>query len=322
MYRHKYKMSDVLVSIQPTNRFGDLMPSEVVTVLGLGAMGLPMGARLAESFSVRGFDIHESRRALAEGAGVPCFASARLAVTGASVVILAVRNQDQLVNVLFGPEGVAEVLSPGVVVVLTSTVGSDAITAVDTRLADLGIVLVDAPLSGGPARARAGDLLIVVGAEPGALLLARPVLEALASTLTIVGDSPGDGQKLKTVNQLLCGIHIAAAAEALALADALGLDREKALAALESGAAGSFMLSNRGPRMLEAYDYEGAEVLSRLDIFVKDLGIVGKAVRAAGLASPLAATAEQVFLLAQAQGLGTRDDSAVILVVAPTRHSS
>lgn len=297
------------------------MRSEVVTVIGLGAMGLPMATRLAERFTVRGFDIHSSRRSLAEAAGVQCFETAQLAAAEAGVILLAVRNQEQLVSALFGPGGVAEVLSPGVVVILTSTVGSEAITTVSTRLSDLGLALVDAPLSGGPVRAAAGDLLIVVGAAPEALALARPVLEALASTLTIVGDSPGDGQALKTVNQLLCGIHIAAAAEALALADALGLDRERALAALETGAAGSFMLSNRGPRMLQAYDGDGAEVFSRLDIFVKDLGIVGKAVRSAGIASPLASTAEQVFLLAQAQGLGTQDDSAVIRVIAPARHS-
>jgi len=114
--------------------------------------------------------------------------------------------------------------------------------------------------------------------------------------LTIVGNKPGDGQALKTVNQLLCGVHIAAAAEALALADALGLDQAKTLAALEAGAAGSFMLSNRGPRILGAYEEDGAEVLSRLDIFVKDMGIVGKATRAAGLPSPLAAAAEQLVV--------------------------
>jgi 3-hydroxyisobutyrate dehydrogenase len=119
------------------------------------------------------------------------------------------------------------------------------------------------------------------------------------------------------VNQLLCGVHIAAAAEALALADALGLDLAKTLTALEAGAAGSFMLSNRGPRILEAYDEGGAEVLSRLDIFVKDMGIVGKAARSAGLATPVAAAAEQLYLLGQAQGLGTADDSAVIRAVAP-----
>lgn len=294
----------------------------IVTVLGLGAMGLPIAARLARSFTVRGFDINEGRRQLAASAGVARFDSARSACEGSGIVLLAVRNEEQLVEVLFGVEGVAGLMTPGTVVILTSTVGSAAIPATAERLAAEGIGFVDAPLSGGPVRAAAGDLLILVGAEDDALNRSRPVLEALASTLTVVGNCPGDGQAMKTVNQLLCGVHIAAAAEALALADRLGLDPDKALRALEAGAAGSFMLSNRGPRMLEAYDEGGAEVLSRLDIFVKDMGIVGNAVRSAGLPSPLAAAAEQVYLLAQAQGLGTADDSAVIRVMAPTRHSS
>jgi 3-hydroxyisobutyrate dehydrogenase len=295
--------------------------SYTVAVLGLGAMGLPMATRLASTLTVHGFDIAENRLQLAAEAGVLRFDSARLAAKGADAVLLAVRNGEQLSDVLFGANGVAEVLAPGSVVILTSTVGTEAIPATVERLADYGISLVDAPLSGGPVRAGEGDLLIIVGAEPAALEQARPVLELLASTLTVVGDKPGDGQALKTVNQLLCGVHIAAAAEALALADALGLDQAKTLAALEAGAAGSFMLSNRGPRILQAYEENGAEVLSRLDIFVKDMGIVGKATRAAGLPSPLAAAAEQLYLLGQAQGLGAADDSAVIGVVAPTRRS-
>jgi 3-hydroxyisobutyrate dehydrogenase len=175
-------------------------------------------------------------------------------------------------------------------------------------------------LSGGPVRAREGDLLIVVGAPPDALAVVRPVLDQLASTLTVVGERAGDGQALKTVNQLLCGVHIAAAAEALALADRLGLDLDRTLEALQAGAAASFMLGNRGPRMLQAWDSDGAEVLSRLDIFVKDMGIVGTAARRAGLPAPLAAAAEQSYLLAQAQGLGEKDDSAVIRISAPARR--
>jgi 3-hydroxyisobutyrate dehydrogenase len=290
----------------------------VVTVLGLGAMGLPMATRLTSRLTVHGFDVAAERLSLAAEAGVLPFPSAREAAAGADAVLLAVRNAAQLDDVLFGENGVAEVLAAGSVVILGSTVGTDTIPGTVERLAAHGVDLVDAPLSGGPARAGAGDLLIVVGAEPAALDKARPVLELLASTLSVAGDSPGDGQALKTVNQLLCGVHIAAAAEALALADALGLDRAKTLAALEAGAAGSFMLSNRGPRMLQAYTDEGAEVLSRLDIFVKDLGIVGKATRGAGLPSPVAAAAEQLFLLGQAQGLGAADDSAVVKVVAPS----
>lgn len=292
-----------------------------VAVLGLGAMGLPMAARLAETFPVRGFDIAPARLALARESGVVPADSAEDAASVAQVVLLAVRDAVQLNDVLFGAAGIAGSLPEGAVVVLTSTVGTDGVAEVAAALAEHGIGLVDAPLSGGPVRARQGDLLIVVGAEPSALAVARPVLEALASTLTVVGDRAGDGQALKTVNQLLCGVHIAAAAEALALADRLGLDLDRTLDALQAGAAASFMLGNRGPRMLQAWDDDGAEVLSRLDIFVKDMGIVGAAARRAGLPAPLAAAAEQSYLVAQTQGLGAADDSAVIRIAAPTRRS-
>ncbi|QTX05990.1 NAD(P)-dependent oxidoreductase [Agromyces archimandritae] len=294
--------------------------TSTVAVIGLGAMGLPMAARLAERFEVRGFDIAAERVALAAESGVAPAASAVEAISGADAVLVAVRNGAQLDALLFGEGGLADHLDRGSVVILTSTVGTDGIADIAARLAEHGADLVDAPLSGGPLRAREGDLLIVVGARPTALEAARPVLEQLASTLSIVGDKPGDGQALKTVNQLLCGVHIAAAAEALALADALGLDREKTLEALTAGAANSFMLGNRGPRALQAYDEGGAEVLSRLDIFVKDLGIVGDAARRAHLSTPVAAAAEQLFLLGEAQGLGAQDDSAVIRVVAPERR--
>lgn len=288
-----------------------------VAVIGLGAMGLPMASRLAERFDVRGFDIAADRLALAAERGVTPAASAAEAVTDAGTVLVAVRTGEQLNGLLFGDNGIATHLAPGAVVVLTSTVGTEGIAETAARLAAQDAHLVDAPLSGGPVRAGEGDLLIVVGAEPAVLDKVKPVLEQLASTLSIVGDRPGDGQALKTVNQLLCGVHIAAAAEALALADALGLDRERTLEALTAGAANSFMLGNRGPRALQAYDEDGAEVLSRLDIFVKDLGIVGKAARSAHLAAPVAAAAEQLFLIGEAQGLGALDDSAVIRVVAP-----
>ncbi|KYK00314.1 NAD(P)-dependent oxidoreductase [Microbacterium sp. p3-SID338] len=295
--------------------------TSTVAVIGLGAMGLPMATRLAERFAVRGFDIAAERVALAAEAGVTPASSAADAVDGADAVLVAVRTGAQLEALLFGEDGLAPHLADGAVVILTSTVGTDGIDAIAAQLATHGAQLVDAPLSGGPVRAGEGDLLIVVGATPTALEIARPVLDQLASTLSIVGDKPGDGQALKTVNQLLCGVHIAAAAEALALADALGLDRARTLDALTAGAANSFMLGNRGPRALQAYDEDGAEVLSRLDIFVKDLGIVGDAARRAHLSTPVAAAAEQLFLLGEAQGLGALDDSAVIRVVAPERLS-
>ncbi|SMH45242.1 3-hydroxyisobutyrate dehydrogenase [Rathayibacter oskolensis] len=294
------------------------MTPYTVAVLGLGAMGLPMATRLAGSLTVHGFDIAEPRLELAREAGIRPFGSAREAVSGADATLLAVRNSAQLREVLFGgaeAEGIASALLPGSVVIMTSTVGITDVVEVAAALAEHGVELVDAPLSGGPVRAGEGDLLIVVGATPEAREKAQPVLDLLASTLSVIGDRPGDGQAFKTVNQLLCGVHIAAGAEALALASALGLDPAATLETLSAGAAGSFMLANRGPRMLQAE--EGAEVLSRLDIFVKDMGIVTTAARGAGLATPVAAAAEQLFLLGAAHGLAAADDSAVISVIAP-----
>ena len=290
-----------------------------VAVLGLGAMGLPMAARLAEDLAVHGYDINPARLELAVADGITVHDSAVSAVAGADVVLLAVRDGAQLKEVLFGETGIAASLAPGSVVILTSTVGTEGIAELAAQLTAFDAALIDAPLSGGPVRARDGDLLIVVGAEPSARAKAEPVLSRLSSTLTVVGDRPGDGQALKTVNQLLCGVHIAAAAEALALADALGLDTQRTLDALGAGAAASFMLANRGPRVLQAYDEGGAPVLSRLDIFVKDMGIVTKAARALKVATPVAAAAEQLYLVGEAHGLGEADDSAVIRVVAPHR---
>lgn len=287
-----------------------------IAVLGLGAMGLPMARHLAGTFTVRSYDIDPGRLAAAGDSTRTC-ASAREAATGSDVVLLAVRDHDQLAAVLWGSDGVVPVLSAGSVVLLTSTVGIEAVREVGGQLSEHGILLVDAPVSGGPARAGRGDLLVTVGADDEAHAKALPVLEAMASTLRRVGTRPGDGQCMKTVNQLLCGVHIAAAAEALALAGALGLDPAAALDTLGSGAAASFMLADRGPRMLQAYDDDAAEVRSRLDIFVKDMGIVTTAARGVGVATPVAAAAEQLFLLGRAHGLAGADDSSVITVLAP-----
>ena len=293
-----------------------------IAVLGLGAMGLPMAENLSRGFTVRGFDITAERLAAAERAGIAPAASAADAVGGADVVLVAVRDRAQLETLLFGRDGIAAHMAPGAVVLLTSTVGGAGVRAVAARLAEAGLRLVDAPVSGGPVRAGEGDLLVVVGADDDAWAAAEDVLGAMASTLVRVGDAPGDGQAMKTVNQLLCGVHIAAAGEALALARALGLDAETALEALMAGAASSFMLGDRGPRMLQAYGPGGAddvEVRSALSIFVKDMGIVTAAAKGAGLSTPVAAAAEQLYLQGATRGLGACDDSSVITVVAPEK---
>jgi 3-hydroxyisobutyrate dehydrogenase len=287
-----------------------------IAVIGLGAMGLPMATHLATTFTVTGFEPYPPRRAEAEQARINAESTPAAACTEADIVLLAVRDQAQAETALFGPDGVTQTLKAGSPVILTSTVGPDAARDLADKLAAAGYPLVDAPISGGPVRAGNGDLLIVVGADPETLDRARPVLDHLASTLTIVGPRPGDGQALKTINQLLAGVHIAAAAEAIALARGLDLDPALVIDALSQGAAGSFMFSDRGPRMLQAYT-GGAEVKSRIDIFVKDMGIVTAVGRTAHVPLPLAAAAQQLFLIAEAAGLGASDDSSVVTVLSP-----
>ncbi len=288
-----------------------------IAVLGLGVMGLPTATRLAELFTVTGFDVSPSRTTLAESHGITCSDTAWQAADSADVVLVAVRDQAQLEDLLYGPDGIVTALTNGAVVILTSTVGIQAVEQVAAQLAEDGIGLADAPVSGGPGRAGRGELLITVGAYQDVYERCRPVLEHMASNLVWVGEAPGKGQSMKTVNQLLCGVHIAAAAEALALAGELGLDQTKVLESLMTGAAASWMLGDRGPRVIEAYDGEDPEVLSRLDIFVKDMGIVTQAARSAGMATPVAAAAEQLYLQGHANGQGDLDDSTVIRMVAP-----
>ncbi|NEB01000.1 NAD(P)-dependent oxidoreductase [Streptomyces sp. SID13726] len=293
-------------------------PRPRTAVIGLGAMGLPMARRLAGQLPLSVYDIAVDRRAALADEGARDAGSPAEAARDADVVVLAVRDQAQVEGALFGTDGAAGALRPGAVVVLTSTVGLDAARSTAERLAERGVLTVDAPVSGGPVRAGNGDLLIVVGAEEAALNAARPVLELLASTLTVVGPRPGDGQAMKAVNQLLAGVHIAAAAEAIALARALGLDPATVVDSLKHGAAGSFMFADRGPRMVQAYGDDGeVEVRSRLDIFVKDMGIVTGIAKDAHVPVPLAAAAEQLYLLGERAGLGARDDSSLVTVLSP-----
>lgn len=292
-------------------------------VLGLGAMGLPMARHLAKALPVTVFDVAADRRALVTAEGAADAATPAEAARDAQVVLLAVRDQAQVDSALFGVDGAAAALSADAVVVLTSTVGPEAARLTAARLAEFGVLLVDAPVSGGPTRAGNGDLLIVVGGERTALDLAGPVLDRLASTLTVIGGRPGDGQALKAVNQLLAGVHIAAAAEAVALARGLGLDPRTVIDSLSQGAAGSFMFTDRGPRMAQAYGEEAdtVEVRSRLDIFIKDMGIVTGVARQAHVPLPLASAAEQLYLLGEQAGLAAHDDSSIVTVLSPKEAS-
>ena len=267
--------------------------------IGLGAMGAPMAACAARAgHELRAFDIDPER--VPDG------------VEPADSAADAAREADVLALMVATPEQAEQALSDaapgdGTIVLVMATVGPEPVTRWAREHA-----VVDAPVSGGVARAGDGDLLIMVSGAAESIERVQPLLDTLARTAAVVGEAPGDGQKVKLVNQLLCGVHIAAAAEALAFADALGLDARGCWEVLRDGAAASFMLDDRGERMLdEAFE----PPKSALDIFVKDMGLVMAAARDGGQPSPLAAAAEQLYLAGSRAGLGRLDDSSLITLL-------
>jgi 3-hydroxyisobutyrate dehydrogenase/putative dehydrogenase len=285
--------------------------------LGLGAMGGPMAACLARSgHQVHGYDVVPDRAAALAADGVRPAPSSTGAVAGADLTAIMVATPDQLEQVLFGPDGAAAALPTGSIVLIMATVGPAAVTSAASRLAGRGSTVLDAPVSGGVTRAAAGDLLIMVSGPADAVLRARPVLDSLARAAPVVGPAAGDGQRMKLVNQLLCGVHIAAAAEALAFAEALGLRPADCWQVLRDGAAASFMFEDRGARMVSG---QFDQVRSALDIFVKDMGLVGAAADDAGAATPLAGAAARLYDRGHQEGLGRLDDSALIEVLRAGR---
>ena len=292
------------------------MSMQQVAVIGLGAIGLPIARRLAGTLRLAVFDIAPDRTSAAAEEGAHVAATPADAGRDSSVVLITVRTLAQAREALFGTDGAAAALRPGAVVMLTSTVGAAGARELASQLSEHHAELLDAPISGGPARALRGELLIMIGGSDSALAASQRVIDLLASTVARVGIRPGDGQAMKTVNQLLCGVHVAAAAEALALARSLGLDPMTALETLLAGAASSFMLADRGPRIAATLAGQPAEVLSRADIFVKDMGIVLDAGTSAGVALPVASAAHQLYLLARAAGLAAADDSEIATLLA------
>jgi 3-hydroxyisobutyrate dehydrogenase len=280
--------------------------------VGLGAMGSPMaGCLAAAGHQVVAYDLDPTRAPAIAGPNLAGAPSIRDAAAGAGVLAIMVATPAQAEAVLFGADGAAPALAAGAVVLIMATVGPAAVAGWASRLATREVAVVDAPVSGGVARAGSGDLLIMVGGAEPAVQRCRPVLDALAARAPVVGPAPGDGQRVKLVNQLLCGLHIAVAGEALAFAEAIGLDPAMCLEVVRHGAATSFMLEDRGERMTtEAFE----PARSALDIFVKDMGLVVDAARDASFPVPLAAAAEQLYLAGRRAGLGSRDDSSVIRV--------
>ena len=281
-----------------------------IGLVGLGVMGRGVAANLIKKgFGVVGRDVNPEALTWLASIGGRAASTSQEIAEQCEVVISFVVNDKQTEEMLFGVDGLAAKLKPGSVLITCSTMAPKYVRDLAQRLAALKIDLVDAPVTGGKIGASNGTLTIMVAGEPLVCAKIKPVLETFGTKIFVLGSEQGMGSQMKVVNQLLCGVHIAAAGEALAMAKRAGLPLETTLEILKSGAASSWMLGDRGTRMItESFD----DVTSAVDIFVKDLGLVLDAARESTFAASMAHAAFLQFTAASSHGLGRLDDAAVI----------
>ena len=278
-------------------------------VIGLGSMG--MGAALTalrNGCSVRGLDTRaEARERFMAQGGAATSSLAELGATCDAVMVLVV-NAAQTEAVLFGTDGLAASMKPGSVVIGSATVDPTLPPLWEARLAERGLWLIDAPVSGGAVKAAAGQMTVMASGKPEAFAAVGGLLDAVAGKVYRLGDRAGIGSTVKMVNQHLAGVHIAAACEGMALGMRAGADPHALYEVICNSAGMSWMFQNRVPHIL-AGDYTP---LSAVNIFIKDLGIVLDAARKLAFPLPLAAAAHQLYIATAAAGHGAEDDSAVI----------
>jgi 3-hydroxyisobutyrate dehydrogenase len=245
----------------------------------------------------------------ARDGGTACASAAELA-KHCEVVVSVVVNAAQTEDVLFGSGQVATSMAAGGVFVMCSTVDPSWSVALEAQLEALGVMYLDAPISGGAAKAAGGEITMMTAGRPEAYARCQGVLDAMAARVYKLGDRAGAGSKVKIINQLLAGVHIAAAAEAMALGLREGVDPAALYEVITHSAGNSWMFENRMAHVL-AGDYTP---LSAVDIFVKDLGLVLDLARASKFPLPLSSTAHQMFMQASSAGFAREDDSAVIKI--------
>jgi len=289
-----------------------------VGFVGLGAMGQGMAASLVRSgFNVHGFDAYAPSidKFAAVGNKAITAASPFDAAQGAQILVIMVQNASQIDDVLFGSGKVAEALPNGGIVILSSTVSPSFVREVGKKLAAMGkeIDVVDAPVSGGVKRAANGQLAIITSGDNITISRSSPVLVAMSGApenLHRIEGGIGAASSVKLINQLLAGVHIAAAAEAMAFGAKLGLNTRILYEIIRDAAGGSWMFEDRVPSMLNA-DWTPHSAMA---IFVKDLGIVLDEAKVLMYPAPLATAAHQLFLFGAGHGWAQEADAGVVRV--------
>jgi putative dehydrogenase len=282
-------------------------------VIGLGSMGLGMAQSIANrGIDVAGFDLDRVATDKLAASGGRAAESAADALADADVALIVVVNAAQAESALFGSEAGASAMKPGGVIVASPTMAPDDARRLAEKATAARLLYLDAPISGGAAKAALGQLTVMASGSPEAFARARPVLDVIAAKVYELGDSAGVGASFKMVNQLLAGVHIAAACEAITFAAKLGLDLAKVYEVIAASAGNSWMFENRVPHILDG-DYSPRSAVA---IFTKDLGIVSEMGRREKFPLPVAATALQMFLMTAAAGMERDDDASVARMIA------
>jgi putative dehydrogenase len=280
-------------------------------LIGLGAMGAGIAATLRRAgYHLHVCDARPGAAAAFAAEGGSAHEHPAQVAAQCDMLVSVVVNAQQTEEVLFGTHGAAAAMKPESVFVMCSTVDPNWSMALEERLAAQGILYIDAPISGGAAKAASGQMTVMSSARPQAYAKAGALLDAMAGKVYRLGDKAGAGSKVKIINQLLAGVHIAAAAEAMALGLREGVAADALYEVITHSAGNSWMFENRMAHVL-AGDYTP---LSAVDIFVKDLGLVLDTARASKFPLPLASTAHQMFMQASTAGFAKEDDSAVIKI--------
>ncbi|MBO6920289.1 MAG: NAD(P)-dependent oxidoreductase [Rhizobiaceae bacterium] len=283
-----------------------------VAVFGLGAMGYGMASSLLRAgIETHGFDIvsEQMEKFQSEGGKPGPLEDAANAI---SIAVVCVLNAAQTEDVMFGAKGIVPMMKNGSVVIACATVPPEFAKDMEKRCIEQGVHYLDAPISGGAAKAASGELSIMASGTKEAFATAKPALDACAQNVFELGDAAGAGSAMKAVNQLLAGVHIATMAEALTFGMTQGVTPDKFIEVISQCAGSSWMLENRAPHVAKG-DYTP---LSQINIWPKDLGIVLDVAKTAGFSAPITAAALQQYMVAVGMGLGREDDAAIAKVYA------
>ncbi len=288
-----------------------------VGIIGVGNMGGAMAQRLGTlGWTPWVHDLDAARIHALKCFGAVAPVDIQNAASNSIATIICVVDAAQTRDVLFGPGGIAPRLRPGHVVVLCPTVAPHDVEAIAAELALLGVDTVDAPMSGGPARARDGTMSLMVAGADAAVARCEPLLQALSNKVFRISTRPGDGARTKLVNNLLAGINLVGAAEVMALARRMGLDLERTLDVIDKSSGQSWIGSDRMRRAIAG----DLTPRAHMTLLAKDTWLAQQAAKGVGFEGPLGPLAARVFAAALDAGLADLDDAALLQFLERNPH--